>query len=689
VRGAKGDAETLERRLVETSKHAGTEAVIRVRPYATEAQMLEADYCGSSIFVMPSREEGFGLAACDAISMGVPVLITSASGLADAVREMAEQHMMRIDDCIVEHDSNVNPTAIRYAEAAMRILVDEDGADQYVHQLRERLLPTCSWEAAAKKLLEMLGEKNDLPQAIQHAAAETSVIKPAPKPTRNAEEVIEKNAEALWKPGVIAVSVKEAIVVIVEEGHDPQLPEKIDDINVVVRSVKGIQVAGRPAVRAGDAVLVDGVATARVGPLVSDPNGQIFAVTAAHAIDRTASEIAIRTQFGRVSGEIYMLDEPGDLALISVHAIEYSGEGHRVAEPTLGGRVTIFLGDRFVAGTISGVRASARIGTEPDDSPMQDMFEVSLADGHVGAGDSGALVLDERGHVVGMLTALLSQASERAPTVFAKSLGAAFTRLGLRVMSPGLPAPSSLLPSFGVIVDSPLTGQALRDLLTLPERRKYGSGAYLVGTLGAEGPTVYVHVLTSTGNLGSAVAATNLLRDVPLDFVFVVGLAGGMLPRVQHNGDVVVSSEVVYYEPAKFTQDQVIPRFRVVGLTPRWIADLVQSIEIDPEALGGTVQHRRPAIQVGAIASGEKVVHGSEQLRDFLGGWGHVLAIEMESAGVAEAAASSPKNISIVVVRGIADVVGAVSKDDVSRDLAAATAVYVAKELMLRITKKK
>jgi glycosyltransferase involved in cell wall biosynthesis len=173
VRGAKGDAEGLERRLIELSRLAGAEAAIRVRPYTTDPEELEADYCGASIFVMPSREEGFGLVACDAISLGVPVLISAASGLAEAIREMARKHHMRIDDCVIEHAENIDATAIRYAKAAMHILVDQDAASDYTQRLLDNLLPSCSWEAAAKQILKLV-DATDLSAERESAVSTNS-----------------------------------------------------------------------------------------------------------------------------------------------------------------------------------------------------------------------------------------------------------------------------------------------------------------------------------------------------------------------------------------------------------------------------------------------------------------------------------------------------------------------------------
>ncbi|MSV29911.1 MAG: glycosyltransferase [Bryobacterales bacterium] len=175
VRGAKEQPEALERQLKDISRTAGTEAAIIVRPYTTDADELTADFLSASVFVMPSREEGFGLVACEALSLGVPLLITSASGFADAVQEMARTSHMSVRECIVGHDGSPGEIGLRYAKAALDILSDEKTAADYTHQLREHLLPTCSWEAAGRELMNLI----DLPSA-PHVSARTSAPQPHP-----------------------------------------------------------------------------------------------------------------------------------------------------------------------------------------------------------------------------------------------------------------------------------------------------------------------------------------------------------------------------------------------------------------------------------------------------------------------------------------------------------------------------
>lgn len=156
VRGAKEKPEELERLLREQAGASARAPSFLVRPYTTDQSMLDSDFRGASLFIMPSREEGFGLVACEAISMGVPVIISEASGLADLIGEVAKNHFMETQRCIISHDGDLDTIARRYADAAMSLLLDEERARKYVGVLRDRLLPTCSWDAAARKLVSLI-----------------------------------------------------------------------------------------------------------------------------------------------------------------------------------------------------------------------------------------------------------------------------------------------------------------------------------------------------------------------------------------------------------------------------------------------------------------------------------------------------------------------------------------------------
>ena len=64
-----------------------TRRQLTVRGYCDQDKVKEMFY-EADLVAMPSRTEGFGLIALEAISAGVPVLLTSESGIAEALEQV-------------------------------------------------------------------------------------------------------------------------------------------------------------------------------------------------------------------------------------------------------------------------------------------------------------------------------------------------------------------------------------------------------------------------------------------------------------------------------------------------------------------------------------------------------------------------------------------------------------------------
>lgn len=81
VRGvAAPNAEPLQVRLDSLS---GRKVEVRLREYTPESEPIEASFRRAAVVLMPSRAEGFGLVGLEAIARGIPVLVSSESGLAE------------------------------------------------------------------------------------------------------------------------------------------------------------------------------------------------------------------------------------------------------------------------------------------------------------------------------------------------------------------------------------------------------------------------------------------------------------------------------------------------------------------------------------------------------------------------------------------------------------------------------
>jgi nucleoside phosphorylase len=229
----------------------------------------------------------------------------------------------------------------------------------------------------------------------------------------------------------------------------------------------------------------------------------------------------------------------------------------------------------------------------------------------------------------------------------------------------------------------PTSDQALRQILSLlrnVEPFNRSSRRYFRGDV-APGASVVVSPVPRFGNIGAAAATTALLLDHDVSQLVVVGTCGGLAPHQQALADVVVATDVIYYEPGVIGGDAPAPRMRVSGSMPPSLRKRVEALALDyAQADIG------PRVHLGSIASGEKVIKSAEDFAELMASWRSVVAVDMESAGVFEAAASLGQDVPIAVVRGIADFADA-RKNDEHRDDAATNAVKLALDLISRSLK--
>ena len=59
-----------------------------MRCFNENREQLARLFCEVDLAIMPSRTEGFGLAALEALSAGLPVLVSGNSGLGEALKEI-------------------------------------------------------------------------------------------------------------------------------------------------------------------------------------------------------------------------------------------------------------------------------------------------------------------------------------------------------------------------------------------------------------------------------------------------------------------------------------------------------------------------------------------------------------------------------------------------------------------------
>jgi len=133
---------------------------LRTKEYSPNVEDLDQDLRRSSVLLMPSRGEGFGLVALEAVSAGTPVLVSDRSGFGELLREVlpemdASRHVVPVTRDL-EEDGKV------WAQALDRVLFDREASFRRAHQLRELLATRFTWAKAVESLLQTIGDAGDV-----------------------------------------------------------------------------------------------------------------------------------------------------------------------------------------------------------------------------------------------------------------------------------------------------------------------------------------------------------------------------------------------------------------------------------------------------------------------------------------------------------------------------------------------
>ncbi|MFE6618183.1 glycosyltransferase [Streptomyces sp. NPDC057740] len=159
VRGAKpGEGRALKERLEEIADCSAVKVL--PRNFTDDLQAIRDDLRTSSLVLMPSRVEGFGLAGLEAITSGTPVLISGASGLGLLLEDLLDQDMPEMINRLVvpvrngkrHEDANVDDWRVAIATALNHL----DAAFDDAATVRAALAEKRTWAMAATRLLEEL-----------------------------------------------------------------------------------------------------------------------------------------------------------------------------------------------------------------------------------------------------------------------------------------------------------------------------------------------------------------------------------------------------------------------------------------------------------------------------------------------------------------------------------------------------
>ncbi|MBR0860525.1 glycosyltransferase involved in cell wall biosynthesis [Bradyrhizobium diazoefficiens] len=169
VRGFNPAPEKFEKEIAAIGGFKEAIQYLIPRPFAADAETVAGDIRSASAIIMPSKREGFGLTALEGISAGIPVIVSSESGLAWLLLESDVQAAIgtaTADACVADVDGKSEDICKDWATRAQTILSDPTKAFSQAKQMRRALIPLLSWEKAALKfsndLESILGTDTEL-----------------------------------------------------------------------------------------------------------------------------------------------------------------------------------------------------------------------------------------------------------------------------------------------------------------------------------------------------------------------------------------------------------------------------------------------------------------------------------------------------------------------------------------------
>ncbi|HET6708180.1 glycosyltransferase [Amycolatopsis sp.] len=149
VRGAPpGEAEQLRKQILEWADLPSLKVV--VRPYAADQDTMIADLKTSTLVLMPSRGEGFGLIGLEAAAAGVPVLISESSGLGEQL--LAALAPADYDRVVIRMTDDEEADADEWHRHIHATLYDRDAAFARAARVREQLIASYTWAKAISGL---------------------------------------------------------------------------------------------------------------------------------------------------------------------------------------------------------------------------------------------------------------------------------------------------------------------------------------------------------------------------------------------------------------------------------------------------------------------------------------------------------------------------------------------------------
>ena len=132
---------------VKLLKHGIDRSQLIVRSFAESGETLARLFCEVDLAMMPSRSEGFGLTALEALSAGLPVLVSSNSGLGEALMKVPIG-----SNCVVDSEDP------KHWASRIKVVREKDRNVRLAESefLREKYLEKYSWQEPCRVLVEKM-----------------------------------------------------------------------------------------------------------------------------------------------------------------------------------------------------------------------------------------------------------------------------------------------------------------------------------------------------------------------------------------------------------------------------------------------------------------------------------------------------------------------------------------------------
>ncbi|MGE0536183.1 MAG: glycosyltransferase [Pirellulales bacterium] len=151
IRGAQpGTGAELQKNL---QQYAVKRIDIRVFEYSSNESHIADDIQSASVVMMPSRAEGFGLVAIEAIAAGRPVLVSDRSGCADLLQSACPGYVPHF---VVPTNDDLDLDGEAWGNALERVLRDRETAFRMARDLRDRINAVSSWDSSVAQLLSKM-----------------------------------------------------------------------------------------------------------------------------------------------------------------------------------------------------------------------------------------------------------------------------------------------------------------------------------------------------------------------------------------------------------------------------------------------------------------------------------------------------------------------------------------------------